>query len=146
MLISVTNKPIDVPAIMQSVEDDAAGGVVLFLGTVRNHGDEGTVAEIYFEAYVEMAEEAMQRIEQYALKRWNLSKFAAVHRIGNLKVGETIVAVAASAAHRAEAFEAARYAIDTIKKSAPIWKKEISNSGSRWVDGVMLEDNENGNV
>lgn len=145
-MISVTTQPIDVPAVLQSVEDDVAGGVVLFLGTVRNHGDGGAVSEIYFEAYVKMAQEAMQRIEQYALKRWNLSKFAAVHRIGNLKVGETIVAVAASAAHRTEAFEAARYAIDTIKKSAPIWKKEISNSGSRWVDGVMLEDSTDGYV
>ena len=145
-MISVTTEPIDVPKVLQNVEDDAAGGVVLFLGTVRNNSDEGTVSEIYFEGYVEMAQEAMQRIEQYALKRWNLSKFAAVHRIGNLKVGEIIVAVAASAAHRAEAFEAARYAIDTIKTAAPIWKKEISNSGSRWIEGVMLEDNENGHV
>ncbi len=145
-MIAITKDQIDVTKLLQSVEDDAAGGTVLFLGTVRNHGDEGSVSEIYFESYTEMAQEALASIEKYAVKRWNLAKFAAVHRVGNLKVGEIIVAVATSAAHRAEAFEAARYAIDTIKKSAPIWKKEISSSGSRWVDGVMLEDHKDGNV
>ncbi len=93
-----------------------------------------------------MAEAALKNIEQQAIQRWNIKKFSAVHRVGNLQVGEIIVVVAASAAHRAEAFEACRYAIDTIKKSAPIWKKEISGSTSRWVDGVLLEDSQDGNV
>ena len=88
----------------------------------------------------------MKTIEQQAVQRWNIKKFTAVHRVGNLQVGEIIVAVAVSAPHRAEAFEACRYAIDTIKKTAPIWKKEISGSNSRWVAGVMLEDNQDGNV
>jgi molybdopterin synthase catalytic subunit len=128
------------------VADEFSGATVLFLGTVRNHGDVGFVSEIYFESYKEMAEEALKKLEQQAIQRWHLTKFSAVHRVGNLQVGEIIVVVAASAAHRAEAFEACRYAIDTIKKTAPIWKKEISGSTSRWVDGVMLEDSQDGNV
>jgi molybdopterin synthase catalytic subunit len=93
-----------------------------------------------------MAEAALKNIEQQAIQRWNIKKFSVVHRVGNLQVGEIIVVVAASAAHRAEAFEACRYAIDAIKKSAPIWKKEICGSTSRWVDGVLLEDSQDGNV
>ena len=145
-MIAIVQNPIDVAAILQNVEDNGSGAVVLFLGTVRDHGDEGAVSEIYFESYIEMAQEAMKAIEQQAVQRWNLKKFAAVHRIGNLKVGEVIVAVAATSEHRAEAFEACRYAIDTLKKTAPIWKKEISASSSKWVEGVMLEDHQNGNV
>jgi molybdopterin synthase catalytic subunit len=145
-VITITKDTIDVAAVLQSVEDDAAGCSVLFLGTVRNHSDEGLVSELYFESYIEMAQEALRRIEDYAVKRWGLTKFSVVHRVGNLKVGEVIVAIAVSAAHRTEAFEAARYTIDTVKKSVPIWKKEISGSGFRWVDGVMLEDNADGNV
>ncbi len=145
-MIAVTQDPIDVSAIARSVADDSSGATVLFLGTVRNHGEAGAVSEIYFESYKEMAEEALKKIEAQAIQHWHLTKFTAIHRIGNLQVGEIIVAIAASAAHRAEAFEACRYAIGTIKKTAPIWKKEISGSTSRWVDGVMLEDSQNGNV
>ncbi len=145
-MIAIIQDPIDVSAILQSVADDGAGATVLFLGTVRNHGDEGAVSEIFFESYKAMAEDALKSIELEATSRWDLKKFVAVHRIGNLKVGEIIVAIAASAEHRAEAFEAAKYAIDTLKKTAPIWKKEIAGSASRWVGGVMLEDNADGNV
>jgi molybdopterin synthase catalytic subunit len=86
-----------------------------------------------------MAEEAMAKIEAEAVKRWNLKKFAAVHRIGNLKVGEVSVAIAVSSEHRAEAFEAGRYAIDRIKSEVPIWKKEtIINKGGMWAQGTPM--------
>lgn len=141
-MIKITQDPIDVSAVTQSVADDGSGATVLFLGTVRDHSDETSqVSEMYYEAYTEMAEEAMRQIETEATRRWNLKKFAAVHRIGTMQVGEVSVAIAVSAEHRKEAFEACQYAIDTIKKTVPLWKKEISDSSSRWVKGVKLESN-----
>jgi molybdopterin synthase catalytic subunit len=139
-LIKITHEPIDVSAVTESVADDGSGATVLFLGTVRDHSDEtNQVSGMYYEAYNEMAEEAMKQIENEATKRWSLKKFAAVHRIGTMRVGEVSVAIAVSAEHRKEAFDACQYAIDTIKKTVPLWKKEISDSSSRWVKGVKLE-------
>jgi molybdopterin synthase catalytic subunit len=139
-MIKITQDPIDVSAVTASVSDDGSGATVLFLGTVRDHSDETSqVSEMYYEAYTEMAEEAMKQIENEATKRWNLKKFSAIHRIGTMQVGEVSVAIAVSAEHRKEAFEACQYAIDTIKKTVPLWKKEISGSSSRWVKGVKLE-------
>ena len=116
--------------------DSWAGGTVLFIGSVRDHNQDGTVSEIYYEAYKEMAEKNLTEIEIEARKKWNLKKFLAVHRTGNLKVGEVAVAVAASAEHRKEAFEACRYGIDEIKIRVPIWKKEVTDSGIGWVEGI----------
>jgi molybdopterin synthase catalytic subunit len=139
-MIKITQDPIDVSAVTASVADDGSGATVLFLGTVRDHSDETSqVSEMYYEAYIEMAEEATKQIETEAINRWKLKKFAAVHRIGTMRVGEVSVAIAVSAEHRREAFEACQYAIDTIKKTVPLWKKEISDSSSRWVKGVKLE-------
>lgn len=141
-MIKITYDPIDVSAITQSVSDDGSGATVLFLGTVRDHSDETSqVSEMYYEAYTEMAEAALKEIEDEATRRWRLKKFAAIHRVGTMRVGEVSVAIAVSAEHRNEAFDACRYAIDTIKKTVPLWKKEISGSGSRWVKGVKLESN-----
>lgn len=125
--------------LLANVKDDSAGATVLFLGTVRNHNDDYAVSEIYYEAYIRMAEEIMTKIEAEAVKRWNLKKFAAVHRIGNLKIGEVSVAIALSSEHRAEAFEAGRYAIDRIKSEVPIWKKEtIRDKGGIWAQGTSV--------
>ena len=138
MISIISEHPIDVERLLASVKDDSAGATVLFLGTVRDHnnGYAHAITAIYYEAYIRMAEEAMAKIEIEAVKRWNLKKFAAVHRIGNLKVGEVSVAVAA------EAFEAARCAIDRIKKEVPIWKKEITTGhkggGGVWAAGTPL--------
>ena len=97
------------------------------------------ISAIYYEAYIKMAEEAMAKIEAKAVKRWNLKKFAAAHRIGNLKIGEVSVAIAVSSEHRAEAFEAGRYAIDRIKSEVPIWKKEtISGKGGIWAQSTPM--------
>ena len=112
--------------LLANVKDDSAGATILFLGTVRNHNDGNAITAIYYEAYIKMAEEAMAKIEAESVKRWNLKKFLLVHRIGNLKIGEVSVAIAVSSEHRAEAFEAGRYAIDRIKSEVPIWKKEIT--------------------
>jgi len=125
--------------LLENVKDDAAGATVLFLGTVRNHNDDYAVSGIYYEAYIKMAQETMAKIETEAIKRWNLKKFAAMHRIGNLKIGEVSVAIAVSSEHRAEAFEAGRYAIDRIKSEVPIWKKEITgDKGDIWAEGTQV--------
>ncbi|MDR1991984.1 MAG: molybdenum cofactor biosynthesis protein MoaE [Nitrososphaerota archaeon] len=145
-MIAIVQDSIDVAAVLRSVSSNSAGATVLFLGTVRDHGDEGAVLGLYYEAYQEMAEEVLRSIAQQAIGRWNLLGLSVVHRLGNLAVGEVSVAIAASAEHRVEAFEACRYVIDAIKKSVPVWKKEISAAGSMWVEGVLLEDNPDGYV
>lgn len=138
-MFSISKHSIDIEMLLANVKDDSAGATVLFLGTVRNHNDDYAVSEIYYEAYIRMAEETMTKIEAEAVKRWNLKKFAAVHRIGNLKIGEVSVAIALSSEHRAEAFEAGRYAIDRIKSEVPIWKKEtIRNKGGIWAQGTPV--------
>jgi molybdopterin synthase catalytic subunit len=139
-MISIIPETIDICKILLDTMDKSAGGTVLFVGSVRDHNEEGTVSEIHYEAYKEMAEENLAEIEIEARKRWNIKKFAAVHRIGNLKVGDVAVAVAASAEHRKEAFEACRYGIDEIKIRVPIWKKEVSDSGIAWVQGVSQSE------
>jgi molybdopterin synthase catalytic subunit len=139
-MFSISEDPIDVEGLLANVKDDSAGASILFLGTVRNHNEGYDVSGIYYEAYIRMAEDALSKIEAEVIKRWNLKKFAAVHRIGDLKIGEVSVAVAVSSEHRAEAFEAARYAIDQIKTEVPIWKKEVINNGkeTRWAQGTPM--------
>ena len=138
-MLSISEHKINIEMLLENVKDDAAGATVLFLGTVRNHNDDYAVSGIHYEAYINMAQEAMAKIEAEAIKRWNLKKFAAVHRIGNLKIGEVSVAIAVSSEHRAEAFEAGRYAIDRIKTEVPIWKKEMTaDKGGIWAEGKQV--------
>ena len=139
-MFSISEHPIDVGKLLASVKDDSAGATALFLGTVRDHNDGYTVSGIYYEAYIRMAEEAMAKIEAESVKKWNLKKISTAHRIGNLKIGEVSVAIAVSSEHRAEAFEAGRYAIDRIKSEVPIWKKEIiSGKGGMWAKGTPID-------
>jgi len=96
---------------------------------------------IFYEAYEEMVEEILKKIEKEVSGNWNIKKFFAIHRIGYLKVGEISVIVGVSSEHRKEAFEACSYGIDNIKKRCPIWKKEEMESGnSEWVEGVMINE------
>ena len=110
----------------------------IFHRNYRDHNDKASVSEIYYEAYKEMAEEILAEIENEVIKRWNVKKFMAIHRTGNLKVSDISVAVAVSSEHRKEAFEACRYGIDSIKSRVPIWKKEVSELGTLWTDGVLI--------
>ena len=138
-MLSISEHTIDIEMLLENVKDNAAGATVLFLGTVRDHNDDYDISAIYYEAYIKMAQETMAKIEAEAIKRWNLKKFAAVHRIGNLKIGEVSVAIAVSSEHRAEAFEAGKYAIDRIKTEVPIWKKEMtSGKGGVWAEGTQV--------
>lgn len=111
-----------------------AGGVVSFVGVVRNHARGQTVDHLEYEAYPEMAVREMEKIVEAAAKKWQGTRVAIAHRTGRLEIGEAAVIVVAASAHRAEAFEACRYAIDTLKETVPIWKKEVTPDGQYWVD------------
>jgi molybdopterin synthase catalytic subunit len=86
-----------------------------------------------------MAEEKMREIENEAQTKWRIKKLVAIHRIGNLKVGETSIIIGVSSEHRHEAFEACKYIINNVKTRVPIWKKEISEESQKWIDGILLE-------
>jgi molybdopterin synthase catalytic subunit len=138
-LISITNNRLNLQEIMFELEDNSAGALSIFIGNVRNHGRSGNVSEIYYETYNEMAEEKMREIENEAQTKWGIKKLVAIHRIGNIKVGETSIIIGVSSEHRHEAFEACKYVINNVKTRVPIWKKEISEESQKWADGVLLE-------
>lgn len=124
---------------MLELEDNSAGALSIFIGNVRNHGISGNVSEIYYETYSEMAEQKMREIENEAQTKWQIKKLVALHRIGNVRVGETSVIIGVSSEHRHEAFDACKYVIDNVKTRVPIWKKELSNDSQKWADGILLE-------
>jgi molybdopterin synthase catalytic subunit len=132
--IRLIREPIDYTALTESIRRPNCGGVVTFLGTVRDiTGDETTTA-LEYEAYGPMAEAKMAEIAADTRARWPGCEVSLIHRLGRLEVGEISVAVAASAPHRAEAFAACRHAIDRLKELVPIWKKDIAPSGeSEWI-------------
>lgn len=133
-LVVVSVDPIDPTGLVAHVGVSAAGAVVLFLGTVRDHSaDRQGVVALEYEAYPGVVEESIWSVVGEAHDRWSVSGIAVAHRTGRLSVGEASVGVAVSAAHRPEAFEAARYLIDELKRRAPIWKKEIWGDGEEWV-------------
>jgi Molybdopterin converting factor, large subunit len=124
---------------MFELEDNSAGALSIFIGNVRNHGRFGNVSEIYYETYNEMAQEKMREIENEAQTKWGIKKLVAIHRIGNIKAGETSIIIGVSSEHRHEAFEACKYVLNNVKTRVPIWKKEISKESQKWADGVLLE-------
>jgi molybdopterin converting factor subunit 1 len=113
--------------------DPGAGGTVVFLGTVRDQSDTGSVERLEYTAYAEMAELVLRRVAEEAAERWPLVAVVVLHAVGDLVVGDTTVIVACSGAHRSEAFDACRYVIDEVKRRVPIWKKEIGPEGQTWV-------------
>jgi MoaE-MoaD fusion protein len=128
--VRVTDAPLSLDAVTARVRDSRAGAVVTFQGVTRD------VDWLEYEAYVPMAEERMAAIVAEAVERHGLCAAAAEHRIGNVPLSEPSVIVAASSAHRGEAFAGAREIIDRLKAEAPIWKKEIEGGEERWVEGT----------
>jgi molybdopterin synthase catalytic subunit len=133
--IELTRDCIDFAELTEQVRSTQAGAVLLFLGTVRElTGGRRTLA-LDYEAYPEMAQRKLREIADQAIEKWPIVKLALVHRLGRLDLGEVSVAVAVSCPHRAQAFEAGRYVIDTLKEIVPIWKQENWSDGStEWVD------------
>lgn len=134
--VSVGDDPIDTSAMVAEVNRRESGATVLFVGTVRDHseGKEG-VTHLSYEVFAEMVEPKITEIVQEAARKWPVQSAAVEHRSGDVMVGEASVAVAVSCAHRADAFEAARYLIDELKARAPIWKKEFWPGGAEWSKG-----------
>lgn len=132
--LEITPDPID-PSILVQLATALDGAVVTFLGVVRGSTDGRAVAGLDYEAYEEMAVKEMKRIAEEAIDKWSISKIAIIHRTGSLEVGDVSVAIAVSAPHRGEAFDACEFLIDTLKVSVPIWKKELFEDGSSsWVE------------
>lgn len=132
-MISIADKPLQVSDIVASVYEEGAGAVNVFIGTVRNKTQEKKVVKLEFEAYKTMALKELTKISDHILKTWPIKKVAIHHRIGSVQIGEEAVVIAVSGAHRKESFEACQYAIDTLKHTVPIWKKEIFEDGEEWV-------------
>ena len=133
-MVCLTHDPIDFTALTQAVRSPHCGAVALFLGTVRDLTGDEVTEFLEYEAYPPMAEKKMNEIEVEVRGRWKLGAVAMVHRLGRLGVGEISVAVAVSAPHLDAAFEACRFAIDTLKRVVPIWKKDLASVGTgNWI-------------
>lgn len=130
--ILLTDAPLSLDAAVQAVSGAAFGGVVTFSGAVREHSRGKRIRQLTYEAYGEMAQRALSRIAAAAEEKFT-ARVAIHHRVGVLGVGELAVVIAAAAAHRAEAFDACRFAIEELKLHVPIWKKELSDDGEEWV-------------
>jgi molybdopterin synthase catalytic subunit len=130
----IVREAIDVPALAQHVASVANGAVCTFVGQVRETSRGRQVAYLEYDAYVPMAEKMLQRIAEEASARWG-AQVAVQHRIGRLELGEPSVVVCVGSPHRAEAFEACRWCIDTLKETVPIWKKEVCPDGAFWIEG-----------
>jgi len=129
-MIDLTNDEIDTCALLDYVRSNQAGAVVMFLGTTREVTDGRRTDSLDYECYPEMARRKLAELEQEARRRWTLVECALVHRLGHLELGEASVAVAVSAPHRQQAFQAGQWLIDTLKQVVPIWKQE------NWADGT----------
>ena len=132
-LFEVVTEALRVDEVVGRVADPAVGAVIAFVGTVRGMTDGREVRHLEYEAYPDMAEETLRQIGDEIRERWKtIRKVAIVHRLGRLQIGEISVVIALSAAHRAEVFDAVRYAIDRLKEIVPIWKKEVWSDGAEW--------------
>jgi molybdopterin synthase catalytic subunit len=138
-VIDLTDQPLDADALAKLVMRPSDGGLVVFSGVVRNHSEDRPVRYLEYEAYREMALPKLEQVKRETLARWPMASVAMAHRLGRMEIGETSVIVAASAPHRAEAFEAGRYAIDRLKEIVPIWKKEFFEDGENWPAGSIPE-------
>ena len=131
--ITIGRGRIDVAALERAVADPSAGAIVTFTGTTRIDNAGRTVLRLEYEAYEAMALAEMRKLAREAGRRWNIVRIAIAHRVGIVEIGETSVAIAVSAAHRGEAFDACRFAIDRLKEVVPIWKKEYFDGGEVWI-------------
>jgi molybdopterin synthase catalytic subunit len=131
---TISDVTLDEAEVAARVEGPDAGGVVSFIGRVRNHARGQTIEHLEYEAYPAMAEREMDKICDEAAEKWPGTRVAIAHRVGHLEIGDAAVIVIAASAHRGEAFEACRFAIDTLKVTVPIWKREVATDGAYWVD------------
>jgi len=131
--ILLTDQPLSVEKCKEKVTTPESGGIALFVGTVRNQTKGKTVVRLEFEAYGPMAVKEMRKIGEAVQEQWGAHHIAIHHREGILGIGEIAVVIAVSCAHRKAAFAGCAYAIDSLKETVPIWKKEIFEDGAVWV-------------
>jgi molybdopterin synthase catalytic subunit len=136
-ITALVKEIIDPVALAAYVRGNGDGAMVIFDGFVRDHSKNRRTLYLQYEAYEPMALAKIQEIAAYLHNQFPIHRIAMVHRLGRLEIGETSVYIAVSAAHRAAAFDACRYAIDTLKRTVPIWKKEYFEDGSMWADGEL---------
>ncbi|HEY4381495.1 MAG TPA: molybdenum cofactor biosynthesis protein MoaE [Acidobacteriaceae bacterium] len=141
MKIEITDGPIAADAIVTAMKAGSDGAVCVFDGIVRDNTRGRATLYLDYESYREMAIEQMQRLASEAITKFGVRDVALVHRLGRLMVGETSVLIVVASAHRAAAFDACRWLIDTLKKTVPIWKKETFADGAVWADGEPFPPN-----
>ena len=129
----ISTQPLDVASVIAEAEDDEAGAVASFVGTVRRHSRGRTVRYLEYEAFEEMAEPMLRSLADDLNAKHGLAKVAIHHRVGRVEIGEPSVVIAVSAAHRASALAACTEAIDTLKETIPLWKKEFYEGGEEWI-------------
>jgi molybdopterin synthase catalytic subunit len=129
----VTEEPLSLETVTAEVSDEQAGAIATFTGTVRRQSRGREVTRLEYEAYAEMAEEVMARLAVDLEQRYELCKVAIHHRVGTLGIGEASVVIAVSAPHRQDALAACKEAIDTLKETVPLWKKEVYEGGEEWI-------------
>jgi molybdopterin synthase catalytic subunit len=133
--VRLTREPIDMAFILERLKRPEDGAAVVFEGIVRNHSRGRKTLFLHYEAYEEMALKQLVTLVQEARAKFEIDDAAIIHRLGHLEIGETSVLIVVVSAHRAAAFEACRWLIDTLKKTVPIWKKEHFVDGAIWADG-----------
>ncbi len=136
-IVELTRAPIDTAKLKQAVQSPRDGGVLTFDGIVRNHSGGRETLYLDYEAYEPMALEKIREIVAALRAEFPVDGIVMVHRLGRLEIGETSVFIAVSSPHRGAAFDACRKAIDTLKRSVPIWKKEYFADGETWVEGEL---------
>lgn len=129
----ITQDPIRLDELTAFVADPGAGAMATFVGTTRDNNEGRRVVRLEYECYPGMAEKEMEKIGQEVLERWPVKKVAMLHRLGRVDIGEASVAIAVSSGHRHAAFEACHYAINQLKETVPIWKKELYEGGEVWI-------------
>ena len=133
MHCAIVSEAIDVASVVDLVQSPDRGGIISFVGSVRDHNRGRRVLYLEYEAYPEMACAKMEEIGREIMARWDVADVAMVHRVGRLELGDIVVVIALSAAHRSDLFDACRYAIDRLKEIVPIWKKEVFEGGAEWI-------------
>jgi len=138
----ITSKEIDVDSFLKSIENNGeSGATVIFIGTVRNFSNNGQVLGMNYEAYEGMAEEKIKNIEITVKKMWDVKEIKIIHRVGELKIGDSSIAIVISTSHSKDAFEACHFILDRIKQDVPIWKNErLLNGKTKWIEGKPIKE------
>ena len=134
-MIEITHEDFSVDQALRRLRSREMGGIVTFVGVVREESNGRNVQRMEIQVYDEMARRQLEAIRREALERFGVEEVVVIHRVGSMKVSDDIMMIAVGAAHRAEAFDACRYVLENIKRRVPIWKKEVTPEGDFWVEG-----------